>query len=284
MHLGEFFVTLQDQTLVENPKHQRARGRLVLGVKSDDGRTRLKDVRQEGSFRMLFPRQSDKGIEAVSLNTAGGITGGDRFTIDATAEAGSKLTLTTQAAERVYRAVGTQVGRFTTRLTVADGATLHWLPQETILFDGCALDRTLHVDLAPDAEFLMIEPLVFGRITSGETVQNGLLKDKIMVRRNGTPIYNDSVHLNGMIDAKLHRPALGAAMRSMASIVLCCKDAARHLDALRDILPDSAGASALNDDTLVMRVLAQDSFVMRQTVVPALALLTKSTLPKTWRL
>lgn len=277
-------MTHQDPTLRMDAAPQRARGRLVLRVKDDNGQTRLQDVRQEGSFRLLFPRASDKSIEAVTLNTAGGITGGDRFCISASAEAGTALTLTTQAAERVYRAAGADVGRFETDLTVAKGARLDWLPQETILFDGCALARRLTVDLAPDACFLMCEPVVFGRISSDETLQSGRFTDRVHISRSGVPIYHDAVSLSGDIHAQLKRPAIADGAGAMASIVLCHKDAAQLLEPVRALLPLTAGASLLADHVLTIRLLAPDSFVLRQTLCPLLSLLTSTALPKTWRL
>ncbi|HBC09391.1 MAG TPA: urease accessory protein, partial [Rhodospirillaceae bacterium] len=75
-------------------------------------------------------------VEAVLLNTAGGLTGGDVYGTEALAGPDAFLTLTSQACERVYRATGDQPARVETRLSADAGARLHWLPQETILFDG----------------------------------------------------------------------------------------------------------------------------------------------------
>jgi len=277
-------LTHQDPKLRLDAAPQRARGRLVLRVKADRGQTRLQDVRQEGSFRLLFPRQHDKSVEAVTLNTAGGITGGDHFSIDAEALAHTDLTLTTQAAERVYRAVGPEAGRFETTLKVADGARLNWLPQETILFDGCALQRRLSVDLAPNAAFLMCEPVVFGRISSNEIIRTGRFHDRIQITRAGIPIYQDALALSGDIHTQLQRPAIANGAGAMASVVFCHPQAAQMLDNTRAMLPDTAGASLLADDILTIRLLAADSFVLRQTLCPVLSLLSDNTLPKTWRL
>lgn len=277
-------MTHQDPKLRITAPAQRARGKLHLAVQADSGRTRLKDVRQEGSFRLLFPRQYDHSVEAVTLNTAGGITGGDRFAISAKAGAGTRLTLTTQAAERVYRAAGPDVGRFETALTVADGARLNWLPQETILFDGCALDRRLTVDLAPDAQFLMCEPVVFGRLSSNEVLNTGRFCDGVQITRADRVIYRDAVALSGDIHAQLQRPAIANGAGAMASVVLCHSQAAQMLDATRTLLPHTGGASLLAEDILTIRLLAPDSFVLRQSLCPILTLLTDNALPKTWRL
>lgn len=232
---------------------------------------------------MLFPRAS-RGVEAVMLNTAGGITGGDRFEISAEAGHGTHLTITTQAAERIYRTSTDQAGRMQTTLTVDAGGSLFWMPQETILFDGSALRRRLRADLAPSARFLLVEPVVFGRTASGESLRTASFKDHVQITRDGVPIYSDGICLRGDISAQMGRAAVGGGAGAVASVVLVHPAAATYLDPLRALLPDTAGASLLADDVLVMRVLAPDSYVLRQCLVPALTLLTDNALPRNWRL
>jgi urease accessory protein len=267
------------------PKLQRAIGKLTISASHDPARgSQLKDLRQQGSFRVIFPRSPDTSVHAVMINTAGGVTGGDHFEIRGAAHKSATLTLTTQAAERIYGAVGSEPGQIDTHLTVEAGACLNWLPQETILFDACNLNRRLNVELAKDAQFLMVEPLVFGREASGETVQRGTLTDHVSITRVGKPIYFDRIHLDGDIAAEIKSPALCGDARAMASIVLCAPDAMRHLDAVRALLPDTAGASLLQNDILVIRLLATGSFELRRALLPILTLLTDDTVPKNWRL
>lgn len=243
----------------------------------------LRDLFQTGALRLVFPHgRSD--VEAVLVNTSGGITGGDRFEVEAVAGAGSRLTLTTQAAERAYRAQTGQVGRLTTRLSVQNGAFLRWLPQETLIFEGSALDRRLTVDLARDARFLMVEPLVFGRTAMGETVHNARLWDRITVNRDNRPIYRDGLDLGADIQSQLDRPAVANGGCAMASLVYVAPDVEIHLDAVRALLPETGGASLLAEDVLVLRMVAQDGFQLRKSLVPVLDRLTGQTLPRSWRL
>ena len=159
---------MKDQIDIAQPAApQRAYGKLLVGADvTASGATRCADLRQEGSFRVLFPRVHAGGVEAVMLNTAGGITGGDHFTVEAEAGADAFLTMTTQAAERIYRAKGDSFGKFETHLTIGSNARFNWMPQETILFDGSALARRLNVSVTDTSTFLMVEPLVFGRQAS----------------------------------------------------------------------------------------------------------------------
>jgi urease accessory protein len=260
----------------------RARGELRLSVKAWAGKTVIRTLRQSGSTKALFPRSGAGPMQAVMINTAGGVTGGDQYSIAARAEPGTHLTLTTQAAERAYRAQPGEIGCITTRLNITDKARLNWLPQETILFQGCALHRTLSVEMAQDAKVLLAEPLVFGRAAMGETLNNATFHDRIEIRRNGALLFLDALRLEGDIAAHLARPAVANGAGAMVTLVYVAKDAEAHLDPLRDLLPDTAGASLLRPDVLVLRALAPDSFVLRQSLVPALNRLTANHLPRCW--
>lgn len=261
----------------------RAIGEAVLRVKARDAGTHIDTLRQSGALKLLFPRTAGS-FQAILVNTAGGITGGDRFRIRAEAGPGTSLTLSTQAAERAYRAQPRQTGSLDTQLSVAEEAALHWLPQETILFEGAALRRGLTVDLAPSARFLMVEPVIFGRQAMREEVRDLAFDDRIEVRRAGMPLYLDGMRWHGDAAAQLDRPALGGGARALASLVYAAPDAAAHLEALRDLLGATGGASLLGPDLLVARLLARDGFTLRRALLPALDRLTRMTLPKSWRL
>ncbi|WP_417258936.1 urease accessory protein UreD [Celeribacter sp.] len=276
---------IADLPLETNAVFQRARGTLdVSAVRAAGDITRLKNLRQQGSFRAIFPRPTNDSIEMVIINTAGGVTGGDQFSTTITAHERAKLSVTTQAAERIYRASNATAGTIKTKLTVEDGAQLYWLPQETILFDGARLRRKIDVELNENATFLMLEPLVFGRDASGEILRSGALTDRVSITSGGRPVYLDAITLDGDITATLERSALASGARAVANIVLVSPQAALLCDAVRALLPTTAGASLLSETTLVIRVLARDSFVLRQSILPILTHLTHATVPKNWRL
>jgi urease accessory protein len=151
------------------PRLERARGLARVAIRATGGVTRLAENYQSGSAKVRFPRTPGGApIEAVLLNTAGGLTGGDRLSYAVTVEAGARGIATTQAAERVYRrAAG--VAEIETHLAVGAEASLDWLPQETILFDRSALTRTLDRRCSPTARLLAVEAIVLGRTAMGET-------------------------------------------------------------------------------------------------------------------
>lgn len=241
-------------------------------------------MRQSGSIRLVFPQTHTADVEAVVVNTSGGITGGDCFDLYLIAEEGASLTITTQAAERAYRAQPGEVGTFTTRLVARDGAFLRWLPQELILFERCNLQRRLTVDLDPTARFLMVEPMVFGRAAMGETLRDVRFSDRIKITRNGRPIYVDGMDLEGDAAADLSRVSTAADAAAMCSVVMVAPEAEHRLGKIRSMLPRTAGASLLAEEILVIRVLASDSYDLRRDLIPVLEHLNQSPLPASWRL
>lgn len=240
------------------------------------------DLRQSGAMKLLFPRPATDALEAIVINTAGGVTGGDRFSLLASVNAGARLCVTTQACERVYRAQSGQTAVIENTLAVADGARLDWLPQETILFDGCALRRRMVADLAGDATLLFVEPLVFGRALMGETLGDAMFADRVEIRRDGVPIFLDAVKFSGGVTAHLGDPNIADGAGAMALVVLSGPNAARHLTMLRALLPATGGATALAESLLVARILAVDSFDLRRALIPILHALNNDTLPRSW--
>ena len=217
------------------------------------------------------------------LNTSGGLTGGDRFDAAATAGPDSHLVLTTQAAERAYRSAS-GLARVRNRLRVERGAVLHWLPQELIIFDGAAIDRQLDIDVGDGAEAVIVEPVVFGRRAMGEVSITGRFRDRITLRREGRALYRDRIHLAGEITAQLGRPAVASGMTALASVLYLGPRAEALLRRVRAMLPVSGGASLIAPDLLAVRLLAQDSFLLRRWLLPVLETLTNATLPKSWSL
>jgi len=265
------------------PALPRARGEVALIAKRRGAASVLGHLRQAGSLKALFPRGGDT-LDAVVLNTAGGLTGGDRMRIMAEAGPGAALILSTQASERVYRALPGSRAVATVSLTVQEGARIDWLPQETILYDGAALDRRLRLTLAADAGALLVEPLILGRAAMGEVVRSAHLTDHWRVWRDGALVFADGLRLAGDIAALMDRAAIGGGARALASLLYVAPDAAARRDALRAALGDAGGASLVRDGVLFARLLAADGFTLRARLIPAIATLAQGPLPKVWRL
>ena len=254
---------------------------VALGLR--DGRTVLRDLRQEGCLKARFPRPVD-WTETVLLNTSGGIAGGDRLSLDLAVGPGARASFAAQAAERFYRALTADApSHVRTSLSVGSAASAEWLPQETILFDRCAMDRVLDISLAPDAWFLGVESLVFGRRAMGEQVRTAHISDTIRIRRGGELLLHDAIRLHGEVASLLDRPAIGGGARAVATLVHVAPDAEARLDGVRAALEDhESGASAWRG-MLLARIVAPDGACLRAAVVACLAHLRDGrALPRVW--
>ena len=265
---------------------QRASGGLAIEVRNRNGRTMLARLRQDGCLKARFPRVDDGWAEIVTINLSGGVAAGDRLASSIVIGSGARAIVAAQAAERFYRAMpGSPPARVRTSVSIADGAALEWLPQESILFDAAALDRRLDVEMGGNAAFLGVESLVFGRAAMGETVRSLRLLDLIRVRRGGRLILHDAVRMDGDAQALLDRRAVAAGSRAVATVVFVSPEAGATIEAVRDALaasPAQAGASAW-DGMMVARIVAPDGAALRAAVARVLAVVREGrNLPRVW--
>ena len=260
----------------------RAVGRIALTVKAQAGTTRRARVHEQGSLRVRFPDSSSNALEAVLVNTAGGMAGGDRFDVDVAAGAGARLVLTTAAAEKVYRTLGPETA-VDVKLDVGAGASVAWLPQETILFDGARLARQINVDLAGTARLVIAEAMVFGRVGMGEVVEHGLLSDRWLVRRAGKLIHAENVKLDGRIAEKLAATAVARGGVALATVLIVPGNdtTIEAVRALGEQLRSEVGASTWNGRALV-RLCAADGAALRHDLVRVVAALGVHPLPRLW--
>jgi urease accessory protein len=275
-----------DSTRIPSPPNlERAIGTLKLAVRLRGGATAVQDLHQAGCGRLLFPAIARHApLEAVVVNTAGGVTGGDRFDVRASAGQGARLSLTTQACEKVYRSDGT-TARVATKLKLEPGSTLHWLPQETIVFDGSNLTRGLVIDMAEDAHLVACEAVLLGRRAMGETLTTARLRDSWRIRRGGRLIFAEETRVDGDWPRQSARAALGADAAAFATLVIVGAVSAAQLERIRDRLHHpgvEAGASAL-EGLVIVRMIAQSGLALRQMLVPLLELATAHALPRVWQ-
>jgi urease accessory protein len=262
----------------------RTEGALRLAFAARDGRTALAGLHQAGALRARFPSPAAGAPpEAVLLNTAGGLTGGDRMDLAVALAAGTQATLTTAAAEKIYRA-GDGDAAIRVRLALGAGARLDWLPQPTILFDRSRLERTTEVEMAAGASLLAVEMLVFGRMAMGEDVHRGAVRDAWRVRRAGALVYADTFRADGAVAGALDRPGTLAGARAAAMLLYVAPDAEGRLEAVRAMLqdaPGAAGASAWNG-LLAVRAVARDGAALQRLVAPLVPMLSGRPLPRVW--
>lgn len=259
----------------------RARGAVRFDVHARDGVTRRGVLHESGSLRVRFPSPESEGLSAVFVNTAGGVAGGDRFDVEIAASEGARLTLTTAAAEKVYRAPG-PAAQLGISLKVGAKAHLGWLPQETILFDRARISRRIDIDLADGASLLLCEIVVFGRAAMGERMEQGEFVDRWRVSRGGRLVFAETVRLDGAIGTRLARSAVAKGGVAIGAALIVPGDEAlvERLREASESFAGEVGISAWNGFAMA-RFCAQDAAALRADMMAVLAR-TGAALPRLW--
>ncbi len=260
----------------------RARGAVSFDVHLQDGVTRRRHLHESGSLRVRFPSSEDEGLSAVFVNTAGGVAGGDRFDVDITAAEGTRLTLTTAAAEKIYRTVD-MTAQLNIVLKAAAGAHLSWLPQETILFDRARVARRIDLDLADSASLLLCEIVVFGRSAMGERMRQGEFTDRWRLHRGGRLVFAENIRLDGDISDKLSKPAIARAGVAIGTALIVPGDETlvERIRALSETFGGEVGISCWNGFAIA-RFCAQDAMRLRADMMAVLRCASSERLPRLW--
>jgi urease accessory protein len=260
----------------------RARGAVSFDVHRKDGVTRRRRLHESGSLRVRFPSPEQEGASAVLVNTAGGIAGGDCFDIDIAACEASRLTVTTAAAEKIYRAEGT-TAELNITLRAASRAQLAWLPQETILFDRARILRRFEIDLAESASLLLCEVVVFGRTAMGERMSQGEFVDRWRLRRGGRLVFAENVRLDGDIGEKLARPAVAKGGVAIGTALIVPGDEAL-ISRIRELSETFGGEVAISswNGFAIARFCAQDAARLRTDMMSVVRRACDSALPRLW--
>lgn len=274
--------------LPELPDYVRAQGQLRLAFAKGVKATRVAELSESGGFRIKFPKMAGESAEAIIVNTAGGMTGGDALRLDVTFHDGAKGLVTTQAAEKIYKSIAGET-RVAMRLDVAANATAIWAPQETILYDGARLSRSLEAEIDPSATAVLCESLVFGRLASGEVLGEAGFRDRWRIRQGGHLIFADDVRLEGAISDVLDNAAIGGGARAIATVLLVAAGAEGRIEQARAALADAnladapcqCAASAL-PGLIVARFLSAEPHGLRMALNHYLSTFAGVKIPRSW--
>lgn len=264
-------ISRSDALRAASPARSWSDGAARIAVSVADGTTRLTNLYQSDPCRILFPRPAAGApLEGVIITTSGGIVGGDRISLQIEAGDGSVATMTTQAAEKIYRSSGADA-YMDISVSVGAEAVLEWMPQETILFDGARLRRSINIDLASRARLLCGEFIVFGRRARGETFTHGFLHDSWRINQDGCLLWADALHLADDIEAIIARPTSFDGAAACGTMIYHGDDAATHVETARTLLKEAvigqcAAAATCLGPLLIMRFLGKDAADTRQTV------------------
>lgn len=180
------------------PQQQRWLGRLELGFRASAERTLLSHRRHRGPLmvqRPFYP-EANGCCHVYLVHPPGGVVGGDDLELDVRVGERAHALITTPAATKLYRSSGPSA-TISQRLVVEQGATLEWLPQETIAFSGSIASLTTRVELERGASFVGMEVLCLGRPAAGERFERGRLKQRLEIWRAGERLLIEQLRLNG---------------------------------------------------------------------------------------
>lgn len=279
---------------MQHAPHQRTSGTGRLSTGLRDGHTDLVNLYQEGAVKIRTPEiHAPPILEAVFMNTAGGMTGGDRMRWAVDVGERSSVVLTTPTCEKIYRSL-TGHARAETQINVGRNGLISYLPQETILFDQSAFDRYLTVDLEPQASALIAESVLFGRQAMGETVKTTFFRDRWRIRQSGTLVHAEDFLIDGDVSELLASRAVTNGAVAMATILMVSPNVDGLVEPVRALLEGNGGASAWHvggRDKMLIRLTAKSGYELRKRLLPILLRCNKNLLgsetyglPKVWNL
>jgi urease accessory protein len=214
---------------------QRAEGAARMVFSGAANGPEISDVYQKFPMAVAFPNVGDRRCkEAVLINASGGVAGGDEIRIEVVAQGNASVAVTTQAAEKVYRALD-RPARILTRLRAEGAARLAWLPQETIVFNQARIARQTEIDVSSGTELIALEWLVLGRIASGEEVLGGHILDGWRIRVDGRLVWADGFLASDQVFPRLRRTALLSNWKAIATMIYFGPRAETRLERLREI-------------------------------------------------
>jgi urease accessory protein len=239
---------------------------LALGFTADaSGATALTRRAHRGPFlvqRPFFP-EGREVCHVDLLHPPGGLVGGDELRLQLTVGAGARALVTTPAAGKAYRTRG-PIARQSQALSVEDGASLEWLPQETIVYDGADVELSTEVDLAGGARFFGAETLCFGLPARAAPFARGSCRQTLALRRDGVPLLIERARFDGGGEIQTAPWGLGGAtvLTTIVASPPPAADVVQRLQSATHALPpgDRAGVTVPGEaEVLVVRHLGRDA-------------------------
>ena len=261
-------------------KFQRAHGNINVKINNNE----VNRFYQSGSAKVFYPKSPREIKELVLVNTAGGLTSGDNFFYNIDIINKSKIFVTTQTAERVYKGINDNA-EIKVTLSVDDTSDLFWIPQELILFNNCNLNRKIEVNLKSNSNFLLAESTIFGRTAMGEFLEKGFFKDNWKIYLNEKLIHAEALSLTGNIKDKLSSIASTDNGVAICNIFISGKNFLSKEDLLIKTLKNSeiilSSHSKWNDKMLI-RIVSKDAYELKLIKKKLISYLSDKNLPKVW--
>ncbi|MBT2375069.1 urease accessory protein UreD [Pseudomonas fluorescens] len=257
------------------------------------GYARFGDTTRPVLRRHLGPLRVQKHLYAegpevcqhIIVHPPGGIAGGDRLNINVDVAEGAWAQLTSPGAAKWYRASGPAYQQVA--LTVKAGATLEWLPQETIVFSAAQAELSTRIDLEGDARLFYWDVIALGRPASGERFDLGHFQSALDIRREGQLIWHERQRIVGA-DGLLDSP-IGLDGHPVFATLLVTGDIdSELLEQCRSLPHAVCGDLTQLPGLLVARCLASEALLARSWLIDLWRLLRPAMLgreavsPRIW--
>ena len=263
------------------PKYQRANGRVEIGLVLKKTSNNLSHLFQSGCLKAMIPKNHLNVPDVVLVNTAGGITGGDKLSVSVDLKEGAQATVTTQTAERIYKATN-DFGKIDVRLDLEEGSLIDWLPQETILFNKSAVKRKITVNMRETSNLFMVESLILGRHAMGEKLTDNVFLDQWKIIKEKRITYAESLKLSNADD--LSGFATLGENKALATLLYVASNAEQRVEHMRDLLKQCnlMGAASAWDGKLVTRLITDCPQRLRAALIFIISKFRKKQLPRVW--
>ncbi|MFJ4194096.1 urease accessory protein UreD [Pseudomonas sp. NPDC089534] len=200
----------------------------------------------------------------IIVHPPGGIAGGDRLNIGARVERDAWAQITSPGAAKWYRAAGPAFQRLD--LHVGPGATLEWLPQETIVYSAAQAELTTSIDLEGDARLFYWDVVALGRPAAGERFDRGHFQAHLDIRRDGRPLWHERQRIAGG-DGLLDSPIGLDGHPVFATLLVTGEIDAALLERCRALNTDVRGDLTQLPGLLVARCLAAEALQARAWLI-----------------
>ncbi|MFJ2365540.1 urease accessory protein UreD [Pseudomonas sp. NPDC087697] len=260
---------------------------LELGYARFGDSTRPVQRRHKGPLRVQkhLYAEGPEVCQHIIVHPPGGIAGGDRLDISTSVGAGAWAQLTSPGAAKWYRAAGPAYQQLD--LNVAAGATLEWLPQETIVFSAAQAELLTLIDLEGDARLFYWDVVALGRPASGERFERGYFQSQLEIRRDGQLLWHERQRIVGD-DGLLDSPIGLDGQPVFATLLVTGEIDSELLEICRSLPNPVRGDLTQLPGLLVARCLASEALLARGWLIDLWKLLRPALLgreavpPRIW--
>ncbi|WP_095078201.1 urease accessory protein UreD [Pseudomonas sp. Irchel s3h17] len=260
---------------------------LELGYARFGDSTRPVQRRHKGPLRVQkhLYAEGPQVCQHIIVHPPGGIAGGDRLDVSVNVATDAWAQLTSPGAAKWYRAATPAYQQLD--VTVAAGATLEWLPQETIVFSAAQAELATRIDLQGNARLFFWDVVALGRPASGERFACGHFQSRLDIRRDGQLLWHERQRIVGG-DGLLDSPIGLDGSPVWATLLVTGEIDTELLEQCRSLAGDVRGDLTQLPGLLVARCLASEALLARNWLIALWTLLRPALLgraavpPRIW--